>query len=171
MSERARYDPINRTYLIMATGAVLLEAHAIYGLVLTLLSGQYSTGLGSPLSQGQVSGGSGNGQAESRKPSERVDPTGPLLSFCSECIIGGSRLIPMLNRTLTVPAFCGMAAPLVMVSLWALASLLRPGYDQLTQRGSELGTGPNSVVMNANFAVTGLFRWAWFYLRLLGLER
>jgi hypothetical membrane protein len=70
--------------------------------------------------------------------------------------MGGSRLIPMLNRTLTVPAFCGMAAPLVMVSLWALASLLRPGYDQLTQRGSELGTGPNSVVMNANFAVTGL---------------
>jgi F0F1-type ATP synthase membrane subunit c/vacuolar-type H+-ATPase subunit K len=39
MSERARYDPISRTYLIMATGAVLSEAHAIYGLVLTLLSG------------------------------------------------------------------------------------------------------------------------------------
>ncbi len=39
MSERARYDPINRAYLIMATGAVLSEAHAIYGLVLTLLSG------------------------------------------------------------------------------------------------------------------------------------
>ena len=39
MSERARYDPINRAYLIMATGAVLSETHAIYGLVLTLLSG------------------------------------------------------------------------------------------------------------------------------------
>jgi hypothetical protein len=46
MSERARYDPINRTYLIMATGAVLSEAHAIYGLVLTLLSGSVFYGIG-----------------------------------------------------------------------------------------------------------------------------
>ena len=43
-----------------------------------------------------------------------------------------------------------------MVGLWALASVLRPGYDQLTQKGSELGTGPNSLVMNTNFVVTGL---------------
>jgi hypothetical protein len=46
MSERARYDPINRTYLIMATGAILSEAHAIYGLVLTLLSGSIFYGIG-----------------------------------------------------------------------------------------------------------------------------
>jgi F0F1-type ATP synthase membrane subunit c/vacuolar-type H+-ATPase subunit K len=46
MSERARYDPINRTYLIMAIGAVLSEAHAIYGLVLTLLSGSILYGIG-----------------------------------------------------------------------------------------------------------------------------
>ena len=46
MSERARYDPINRAYLIMATGAVLSEAHAIYGLVLTLLSGSIFYGIG-----------------------------------------------------------------------------------------------------------------------------
>ena len=39
MSERGRYDPVGRTYLVMSTGAVLSEAHAIYGLVLTLLSG------------------------------------------------------------------------------------------------------------------------------------
>ncbi len=39
MAERARYDPIGRTYLVMSLGAVLSEAHAIYGLVLTLLSG------------------------------------------------------------------------------------------------------------------------------------
>ena len=39
MSERARYDPVGRTYLVMSTGAILAEAHAIYGLVLTLLSG------------------------------------------------------------------------------------------------------------------------------------
>ncbi len=49
-----------------------------------------------------------------------------------------------------------MAASPVMVGLWALASVLRPGYDQLTQNGSELGTGPNSLVMNTNFVVTGL---------------
>ena len=39
MSEKARYDPIGGTYLIVSLGAVLSEAHAIYGLVLTLLSG------------------------------------------------------------------------------------------------------------------------------------
>lgn len=43
-----------------------------------------------------------------------------------------------------------------MVALWTLASILRPGYDQLTQRGSELGTGPFSIVMNLNFVITGL---------------
>ena len=46
MSERARYDPINRAYLIMATGAILSEAHAIYGMVLTLLSGSILYGIG-----------------------------------------------------------------------------------------------------------------------------
>jgi len=46
MSERASYDPINRTYLIMAIGAVLSEAHGIYGLVLTLLSGSIFYGIG-----------------------------------------------------------------------------------------------------------------------------
>jgi hypothetical protein len=35
MSEKARDEPISRTYLVMATGAVLSEAHAIYGFVLT----------------------------------------------------------------------------------------------------------------------------------------
>jgi len=51
-----------------------------------------------------------------------------------------------------------MAAPVVMICLWTLASILRPGYDQLTQKGSELGTGPNSLVMNANFVLTGLLK-------------
>jgi F0F1-type ATP synthase membrane subunit c/vacuolar-type H+-ATPase subunit K len=46
MSERARYDPIGRTYLLMSLGAVLSEAHAIYGLVLTLLSGSIFYGIG-----------------------------------------------------------------------------------------------------------------------------
>lgn len=43
-----------------------------------------------------------------------------------------------------------------MVTLWTVASILRPGYDQLTQKGSELGTGPNSIVMNLNFGITGI---------------
>src|SRR2546427_12491526 len=59
-------------------------------------------------------------------------------------------LIPKLKREVTVPAFCGMAAPLVMVGLVALASVLMPGHDQLRQKGSELGTGPNSLAMNAD---------------------
>src|SRR5260370_32559071 len=46
MPDRARYDPINRTYLIMSTGAILSEAHSIYGLVLTLLSGSIFYGIG-----------------------------------------------------------------------------------------------------------------------------
>ncbi len=64
--------------------------------------------------------------------------------------------ITALRKELAIPATCGMAAPVVMICLWALASILRPGYDQLTQKGSELGTGPNSLVMNANFVATGL---------------
>jgi len=43
-----------------------------------------------------------------------------------------------------------------MVVLWAIASFLRPGYNQLAQKGSELGTGPNSIVMNLNFGITGI---------------
>ncbi len=43
-----------------------------------------------------------------------------------------------------------------MVVLWAVASFLRPGYNQLAQKGSELGTGLNSIIMNLNFAITGI---------------
>ncbi len=46
MSERGRYDPVGRTYLIMSTGAVLSESHAVYGLVLTLLSGSIFYAIG-----------------------------------------------------------------------------------------------------------------------------
>ncbi len=46
MPDRARYDPISRTYLIMSTGSILSEAHSIYGLVLTLLSGSILYGIG-----------------------------------------------------------------------------------------------------------------------------
>ena len=53
-------------------------------------------------------------------------------------------------------AYCGIVAPPLMVALWSLASFLRPGYNQLTQRGSELGTGQAAIVMNVNFAITGV---------------
>ena len=59
-------------------------------------------------------------------------------------------------KIVAIPALSGIMAPFLMVSLWAIASLLRPGYDQLTQYGSELGTGDNSVIMNASFLITGI---------------
>jgi len=46
MSEMDRYDLVGRTYLIMSTGAILAEAHAIYGLLLTLLSGSIFYAIG-----------------------------------------------------------------------------------------------------------------------------
>jgi len=53
-------------------------------------------------------------------------------------------------------ALCGMTAPVLMLVLWTVASLMRPGYDQLSQYGSELGSGPSAIIMNTNFVVTGL---------------
>ncbi|TMI50807.1 DUF998 domain-containing protein [Candidatus Bathyarchaeota archaeon] len=61
-----------------------------------------------------------------------------------------------MNQQTTLPAVCGIFAPLLTVALWAVASVLRPGYDQLAHKGSELGTGQNSIVMNVNFLVTGM---------------
>ena len=46
LSGRSRYDQVGRTYLVMSTGAVLAEAHAVYGLVLTLLSGSIFYAIG-----------------------------------------------------------------------------------------------------------------------------
>jgi len=46
MSARARYDPIGRTFQLMSLGAILSEEHAIYGLVLSLLSGSIFYGIG-----------------------------------------------------------------------------------------------------------------------------
>ena len=61
-----------------------------------------------------------------------------------------------LNKRTTITALCGVIAPPLMAVLWAIASFLRPGYNQLAQKGSELGTGPNSIVMNLNFGITGV---------------
>src|SRR5436309_14749416 len=59
-------------------------------------------------------------------------------------------------KIVAIPALSGIMAPFLMVSLWAIASLLRPEYDQLTQYGSESGTGDNSAIMNTNFLITGI---------------
>ena len=39
MAGKAQYDPVTGVYLIVSMGAILSEAHSIYGLILTLLSG------------------------------------------------------------------------------------------------------------------------------------
>ena len=39
MQARAAFDPVGRTFQIMSLGSILSEAHSIYGLILTLLSG------------------------------------------------------------------------------------------------------------------------------------
>jgi hypothetical protein len=36
---KAQYDPSTRVYLIVSMGAILSEAHTVFGLLLTLLSG------------------------------------------------------------------------------------------------------------------------------------
>jgi len=92
--------------------------------------------------------------------------------------------ITALRKELAIPATCGMAAPVVMICLWTLASILRPGYDQLTQIGSELGTGQYSIVMNVNFVITGVLilifwlglvrtwhpgKWSWLGLVMLAI--
>ena len=46
MPIRTGYDPIGRTFLKVSTGSIFSEAHAIYGLVLTLLSGSIFYELG-----------------------------------------------------------------------------------------------------------------------------
>ena len=60
-----------------------------------------------------------------------------------------------MRKYTAIIASCGISAPFLMLALWAVASLLRPGYDQLTQYGSELAAGQNSIIMNANFVITG----------------
>jgi Protein of unknown function (DUF998) len=60
-----------------------------------------------------------------------------------------------LRKYTAIVASCGISAPFLTLTLWTIGSLLRPGYDQLTQYGSELATGQNSIIMNANFVITG----------------
>lgn len=52
-------------------------------------------------------------------------------------------------------AWAGIAAPMVFGGLVALASLLRPGYSQISEWVSYLGYGPNAILQNLNFVATG----------------
>jgi hypothetical membrane protein len=53
-------------------------------------------------------------------------------------------------------AICGIVAPVLFTMMVAVESLLRPGYSQVSNYVSDLGTGPHAIVQNANFIVFGL---------------
>ncbi len=55
-------------------------------------------------------------------------------------------------------AVCGIASPILFVTLLLVAGLLRPGYSHVTQPISELGQigTPNAIIQDANFVLTGL---------------
>ena len=61
------------------------------------------------------------------------------------------------KRNLELLALGGIVAPVLFTILVAVESLLRPGYDQITQQISELGANdtPNAILQNVNFLVTG----------------
>ena len=143
MSERARYDPIGRTYLIMATGAVLSEAHAIYGLVLMLLSGSTFYGIGFTILRdwihhshmGKSLVGLETIQAESRKPSERIDST--RFTVCT--IVTDRRqgsLIPSDRYRDTS-------------RLWILARSLSVAFFQFCLRLVEIRSASSSLIFQA----------------------
>lgn len=60
------------------------------------------------------------------------------------------------NTALRGAAVAGMVGPVLFTVLWVAAGLLRPGYSHISQYGSELGVGPNAIVMNVNFLLFGL---------------
>jgi hypothetical membrane protein len=53
-------------------------------------------------------------------------------------------------------AICGIVAPILFTVLVAVESLLRPGYSQVSNYVSDLGTGSYAIVQNVNFIVFGL---------------
>ncbi|MGQ0798115.1 MAG: DUF998 domain-containing protein [Methanobacteriota archaeon] len=56
----------------------------------------------------------------------------------------------------SIGAFCGILAPIVLFVAVLVASLLRPGYDHVSWIVSALGVGPNALVMNSAFFAIGL---------------
>jgi len=70
------------------------------------------------------------------------------------------RLAPGIVRPLAV---CGAIAPLLFASIIVVAGSLRPGYSHISQFISELGYGPNAIVQNLNFLLTGMLVAAFSY--------
>jgi hypothetical membrane protein len=79
------------------------------------------------------------------------------------------------RRGLKPLAIGGIVAPVVFTIFVAVESLLRPGYDQISQPISALGADgtPNAILQNVNFLVTGSLIVAFGYglYRELGDDR
>ena len=69
------------------------------------------------------------------------------------------RLAPGIVGPLAV---CGAIAPLLFASIIVVAGS-RPGYSRISQFISELGYGPNAIVQNLNFLLTGMLVAAFSY--------
>ncbi len=74
------------------------------------------------------------------------------------------------QRNANLFALCGVIAPIVFTIMLIAAALLRPGYNHVAQFISELGFGPNAIVQNANFILTGLLISAFAYGMRKGLS-
>lgn len=62
------------------------------------------------------------------------------------------------NSTMGLLALCGIAAPIVFVTLVTFAAFLYPGYSHITQAVSELGgvEAKNPLIQNINFFLLGV---------------
>ena len=88
-------------------------------------------------------------KSATRYRSEATGASGPL-----------DELAPGIVRPLAV---CGALAPLLFASIVLVAGSLRPAYSHISQFISELGYGPNAIVQNLNFVLTGMLVAAFSY--------
>jgi hypothetical membrane protein len=65
---------------------------------------------------------------------------------------------PAENRAELVRAgaFSGILAPVLFTTLVVIESLLRPGYNQISDEISYLGVGPYEIIQNMNFVICGI---------------
>ncbi len=81
-------------------------------------------------------------KSATRYRSEATGVSGPLGEFA-----------PGLARPLAV---CGIIAPPLFASIIVVAGTLRQAYSHISQFISELGYGPNAILQNLNFVLTGM---------------
>ena len=60
-------------------------------------------------------------------------------------------------------SICGAIAPLLFASVIVVAGSLRPAYSHISQFMSDLGYGPNAILQNLNFILTGMLVAAFSY--------